>query len=397
MVDEAKFLSRRAITQNLLPITTTRSGVFLMLSSANDKWCEFQDYCFKNRELDIIDTEEKGSRLRRKGSDETKNLYFYGRRHYQNHWEYMVKSDPKYMMAISTHLNAVGNNREDTSFATQRDNLFLSKKTSSFFDINELEGIGIFQYYNPHTFINNPRYVIVGGLDIAVSGDISDFTIKAIENGYGMDRKSYILFRMVMNPTKSKQADSVYNQMKSVFQWIRVYGVSAIAIDETGIGKSASDYLIENMRAVRYTKLHEKNIFPIVFNNKNRFEILEHYYNRIQSGLEIMPKIPEEYKVDEQLRNMYIKNKDKFDDESNWIRFVHEHAKFGRNEIKDNNDMVKVEYRQANEKYLHDDAIFSSSIASSCLLYNPNVHATGHKAITSQRGVSRFKRSWKKR
>jgi len=373
MVDEAKFLSRRAITQNLLPITTTRSGVFLMLSSANDKWCEFQDYCFKNRELDIIDTEEKGSRLRRKGSDETKNLYFYGRRHYQNHWEYMVKSDPKYMMAISTHLNAVGNNREDTSFATQRDNLFLSKKTSSFFDINELEGIGIFQYYNPHTFINNPRYVIVGGLDIAVSGDISDFTIKAIENGYGMDRKSYILFRMVMNPTKSKQADSVYNQMKSVFQWIR------------------------DMRAVRYTKLHEKNIFPIVFNNKNRFEILEHYYNRIQSGLEIMPKIPEEYKVDEQLRNMYIKNKDKFDDESNWIRFVHEHAKFGRNEIKDNNDMVKVEYRQANEKYLHDDAIFSSSIASSCLLYNPNVHATGHKAITSQRGVSRFKRSWKKR
>lgn len=396
--DESKFLSKRAITQNMLPTTTTRGGVFLMLSSASDKYCEFQEYCKKNKELDIEDHEEYGAKLRKLGSDETKNLYFYGRRHYQNHWEYMVRSDPKYMTAISTHLSAVNGNRDDVSFATQRDNLFLSRKSSSFFDINELEEINIFKRYNAMDYLNNPRYILVAGWDIAVTGDISDLTIKAIDNGYGLDRKSTLIARFVINTTKSKQSDSVYNQIPTIMRYIKAYKISAIAIDESGVGKSAGDYLKEEIRKDRTCTLDEYNVFSVVIGRKNRLEMLEFYYNRIQSGMEIFPPIPDHLRSEDSQRHAYIDSNGKYDEDSCYARFIHEHTKFGRIELEDESTkLIKIEYRQSNERYLHDDSIFGSGLASYCLILNPNIHSSGE--VPDVGVVSKgklFRRSWRK-
>ena len=370
-----------------------------MLSSAHDKWSAFQDFVDKNMLSDREDNEDKGTRCIITGSTETKNLCFNGRRHFQQHWDRMIDHNDEYAMTIDRALESVSQNREDPSFATQYDNLFLSKKSSSFFDLNELKELGIFKYYNPHEFINNPKYVIVAGWDIAVTGDVSDLTIKAIENGFGLDRKSHLLFRMVMNPSKSKQSDSVYNQIVPLLKWLKIYGVSAIAIDESGVGKSAGNYLSERMRSEMYTKLFENNIFSIVFNNKNRFEILENYYNRLQSGLEIMPIIPESWYNDETLRNIYIANKDNLGEEACWIRFVHEHVRFGRTEIlNERTNMMTVDFRQTNERYIHDDSLFGSALASACLLLNPNVHSTGEKPLASSMSkAKRYARSWNNR
>lgn len=397
--DESKFLTGKAIRTSMLPCVGGRGGQFVMLSSAHDTWSAYQDFIEKNMIADREDNEDKGTRCIITGSTESRNLCFNGRRHFQQHWDRMVDHNDEYAMTVDRALESVSSNREDPSFATQYDNIFLSKKSSSFFDINELSELGIFKYYNPHEFINNPKYCIVAGWDVAVTGDVSDLTIKAIENGFGLDRKSHTLFRMVMNPSKSKQLDSTYNQVVPLFKWLKIYGVSAIAIDESGVGKSTGSYLSERMRSEMYSKLMENNIFSVVFNAKNRFEILEHYYNRMQSGLEIFPEIPEAWKNDEELRNIYIALKDSTSEEACWARFVHEHVRFGRAEIlNERTDMMTIDFRQTNERYIHDDSIFGSALASACLLYNPNVHSTGGKPVASSMSkAGRYKRSWKGR
>ena len=42
-------------------------------------------------------------------------------------------------------------------------------------------------------YMDNPKYVLIGGLDPAVSGDNSILTIKALESGYGENRNTKII------------------------------------------------------------------------------------------------------------------------------------------------------------------------------------------------------------
>lgn len=326
----------------------------MLLSSAHEKWSLFQEYVEENMKLDIEDHENLGTRCIRSGSIETKNLCFNGRRLFIQHWEQMVKSNGVYAMTVQRALKSVGGDRNEESFATQYDNLFLSVKTSTFFDAKQLLASGTcFQQYNPSKYINNEKYVIVAGVDFAIVEDISDMTIKAIPNGWGTDRDSILIAKYVLNPSKDKGADAIVKQLNRVYDYVVMYNVQYIIFDETGLGKSAPELFKELLRKKFYTKLPESNVFGIEFKANRRTEILEHYWGRIQSGKEILPMIDKAWTEEETMKPMYMNAVKRIDEGSCYIRHLYEHMMFNRTETKNNKGELCIDYRQSDYKWLH--------------------------------------------
>lgn len=164
--DESKFLTKQSIQTNLLPCVGGRNGVFVMLSSAHDKWSQYQDYVELNMQKDLDDAHTLNTRCIRSGSMEDGNLCFNGRRLFVQHWSQMIKYNNLYAMTVQRALSAVDNNRNEESFATQYDNKFLSIKSASFFDINALKKDGqVFKHYDINKYINNTNYCIIAGVD----------------------------------------------------------------------------------------------------------------------------------------------------------------------------------------------------------------------------------------
>ncbi len=384
--DESKFLKKKDIETSILPTVGGRSGSMVMLSSAHNKWSQFQEYVKKNKKDDISDHAEYGTRLIKTGSETTRNLCFNGRRHFEQHWERMIQHNSTYAQTVNRALNITG--REDESFATQYDNLFLADKTSSFYDIETLKNLGAFVHKDFYSYVNNANYVIIAGFDPAVTDDNSSFTMKALDNGYGVSRKSVTLLNMVLNTSRDKTIDSIYNQCKTVADLVKIYNISALSVDESGVGKSACDYIMENLKRDRYTKLLAKNLIPVVFNQHTRIDCLEFYYKRIQAGLENFAlQYDEKWNNEDEMAIKYVKLKDDFSDKACWFRFVFEHSKFARNEIMDEKaGMTKITFEQSYESFLHDDTIFSSSLASYCLNKNPSVHRIGDKVNLMKTG-----------
>ena len=148
----------------MLPAVGGRSGIFVMLSSAHNKWSQYQEYVEMNMELDLEDYHNLGTRCIMSGSNETRDLCFNGRRLFIQHWSQMIRYNNKYAITIQRALNAVDNNRDEESFATQYDNRFLAVKSASFFDIRALKEMKtVFQHYDAHKYLNNYNYCIIAG------------------------------------------------------------------------------------------------------------------------------------------------------------------------------------------------------------------------------------------
>lgn len=371
--DESKFLSKRDLQVSMIPAVGGRSGTFVMLSSAHDKWSQYQEYVERNMEQDIEDNHNFGTRCIQSGSMEEGNLCFNGRRLFVQHWSQMIRYNNSYAMSVQRALSAVDGNRNDESFATQYDNRFLSVKSASFFDINTLKDGQTFQNYDVQSYINNVNYCIIGAVDFAITGDISDFTIKAIPNTWGSSRPAVLLYKYVMNPSKDKTSDSIVNQLPKILKYVKLYNISALALDETGLGKSSPELFKELLRKECYTKLSEDNVFGIEFKAKRRTDILEFYWSRLQSGLEVMPKFPVQWEDEDNMKRMYMEAVNRIDGQSCYIRHLYEHRMFNRNEIKDEQGNIIIDYRQSNYRWLHDDSIFSSALASYILFLKPDI------------------------
>ena len=127
----------------MLPTCGSRNGVFVALSSASHDYCIFQELCEKNKIEDIDDLNNgndnieystwDNSNFDKNRPDNVKS--FSGRRHFEQHWEDMVFFNNAYALTVS---RAISNGRDDPEFAVMYDNKFLSKKTSTFFDIKIL-------------------------------------------------------------------------------------------------------------------------------------------------------------------------------------------------------------------------------------------------------------------
>lgn len=349
-----------------------------MLSSAHDKWSFYQDVVERNMQLDLEDFHNFGTRCITTGSNETKNLSFNGRRLFVQHWEEMIKYNNLYAMTVQRALTSVDNNRDEEEFATQYDNRFLSVKTSSFFDIIALRKENlVFKHYDANQYLNNTNYCIIAGVDLAISGDTSDFTIKAVPNTWGTNREAILLFKYVMNPSKDKGIDAVINQLHRIFKYVKLYNISAIIFDETGLGKSSPELFKEILRKENYIKMPESQVYGFEFKAKKRTDLLEFYWGRIQSGKEIMPLVPKEWDDEDKLKRLYIDSLDKIDEKSCYIRHIHEHAMFNRSEVKNEKGEIIIDYRQANYRYIHDDSVFASGLCSYILYLNPNIHSLG--------------------
>ncbi len=405
LADESKFLSKRVLHGSLLPTTGSRQGIFCMLSSAHDVFSEFQAQVERNIIDDLNDIENghnieiitwDGKPLDKNRIDMVK--VFNGRRHFQQHWEHMVLHNQGYALSVAKELRAVENNRDDKSFATMYDNKFLSRKSSSFFDIKDLRSSfkTMFEDDNINKYLESSKYFLVGGWDVAITTDFSRLTIKAIESGYGENRKSKLIAQFVLNPTKNKNIDNLLSQCQTVVDIIKEYNLKALAIDESGVGKSAKQYIIDMLLKERYIGINPQNIFDIVITSGNRVALLDYYYNRLQSGLESFPAIPKEWEDDEYLKKLYVNHLKALDSKSQWIAFVFEHLKFTRTDIKDEKTgQIKTVYAQSSENYLHDDTIFSSLLASIILQKNPTITAVTNSSVHTNKGrfsVNRFKR-----
>ncbi|MGL5050606.1 MAG: hypothetical protein ACRC6E_08300 [Fusobacteriaceae bacterium] len=398
LCDEAKFLNTRDFRNSIVPATGVRKGVLLLLSSAHDRYSEFQRIVESNRKLDEEDHHEKNTKLIKSGSDDNMDFCFNGRRHFQQHWRKMIISNPDYALNVERNLEAVGGNEKDSSFLTQFNNVFLGTNQSTFFDLKALQKAQVFRRYDALSYINNTNWCIVAGVDFAITGDRSLMTVKAIPNGWGSNREAILLFLIILNPSKCKAVDSIHNQIPRVYNYIKMYNISAVVMDETGIGKSAPEMLREKIREENYTKIREQDVIGIEFKQKNRAEILEFYWSRLQSGLEVLPAFPKEWEDEDTLKKIYVNSDGKVDSNSCLIHFLYEHRRFGRTEIKDEKTgELRLEFRQSEGKFLHDDSIFSSSLCSYILNVNPTIYSLSDqpkafKSNTAQRIVNRWKR-----
>ena len=222
--------------------------------------------------------------------------------------------------------------------------------------------------------MDNPKYVLIGGLDCAVTGDNSVLTIKALESGYGENRKTKIITQYMLNPTKNKNTEHVLNQAKSVVEIIKNYKLKSLVIDESGVGKGMSNYIKDILREEFSFIIDPKNIIGVVITSGNRTQLLDYYYNRIQSGMEKFFHIPKEWEDDDYLKKAYVNSLKLSSEDAMKIMMVYEHSKFVRSIIKDDETgAVKIIYAQAKLNYIHDDFIWSSCLSSYILSLNPTI------------------------
>ena len=397
LVDEAKFLNTSVIYSSIAPTAGGRGGQIFFLSSASKDYCEFQKLVFNNIITDM-DEDDKGIIngvicKTRDGSsfDKTRvdNVQvFEGKRCFIQNWREMILENNTYALTIH-RAKQEGENSE--SFKTQYENMFLSTMSSTFFDPKTLSENypKIFEDENVQKYLNNPMWTIIAGWDISVTGDNSVLIIKAVESSYGQNRVSKVLFKFIMNPSKSSTIDAVLRQCEAVSDIIMKYKIKAIAIDESGVGKSAGVYIKEILLKQRYYDIDPEKIFPVVFTSGNRSTILDFYYNRIQSNLERFGFVDKEWYNEDFLKPLYINATGLLSEEALDIMFIYEHMKFSRVVYKDEKTgMVKVDFRQAELNFLHDDMVFSSALCSWLLNEFPDVINLSEKvSIHSNNGI----------
>ena len=382
-VDEFKMFgtNRRVIYSSLMPTLGARNGIFLAMSSASHEYCLFQELCSKNADDDFDDYENGNIDLKyetRDGRNFEKGRFdnvkiWEGLRMFIQHYSQMVMDgNDAYSITISRMLHE-GMTDE---FLTQYDNKFLSNKTSDFFDIKNLRENhrNIFEDDNIQKYMDNPKYVLIGGLDCAVTGDNSILTIKALDSGFGENRKTKIITQYMLNPSKNKNTEHVLNQAKSVVEIIKNYKLKSLVIDESGVGKGMSNYIKDILREEFSFIIDPKNIIGVVITSGNRTQLLDYYYNRIQSGMEKFFHIPKEWEDEDHLKKLYVNSLKLSSEDAMKIMMIYEHSKFVRSVIKDDETgAVKITYTQAKLNYIHDDFIWSSCLTSYILSLNPTI------------------------
>ena len=173
LADEGKFYEKKTLEVSLIPTVGNRVGVFCMLSSASEDYCYMQDRIEQNIVEDMIEVEEKGEKVsyvtwdgRPYDRNQIDNIkIFKGKTHYQAHYSTMIMENRGYALAVARALS--GSGEEDPSFQTQYHNKFLSRKSSSFFDIKILRKNykNMFEDENIDKYLDNPDYVIIAGWD----------------------------------------------------------------------------------------------------------------------------------------------------------------------------------------------------------------------------------------
>lgn len=390
--DEGKFLSKHILHRSLIPTVGNRVGIFVMLSSAHHEYSEYQATIERNIRNDIKDFEElgvpfncitwSGNPTDKDRLDDIKS--FSGRRHLQINWESdnVILENQGYSLAVERELEAVGGDRNDISFATQYDNRFTSSRSASFFDIKELRSTynKIFEDDNINKYLDNGKYTIIAGVDPAVSGDSSLMFIKALESGFGSNRTTKIIAIYCLNPMKNKNSEHILNQSKDVVELIKQFKIRGLAVDESGIGKSMTNYIKDILREQSSFVIDHKNILPVVITTANRSDILDFYYNRIQSGQELFFHIPKEWESEEYLKPIYINSLKSSSEEALKVITIFEHMKFVRTLIKnEETGMVKPMFKQSEASFLHDDSLFASSICSWLLKEIPDITNFGYE------------------
>lgn len=381
-IDEARFIKASVLHTSIFPTATGRGGTIFLLSSAGKNYSEFQRFVTENIVADMEELEQGINpnvicKTRdKKPFDKNRMdnvMVFEGRRCIISNYREMVLENPTY--ALSIH-RAKQEGEQSESFKTQYENMFLSTSSSSFFDPKSLseQYKDIFLEENIEKYLNTPKWTIFMGFDVASTNDSSVLTIKAIESSYGQNRKSKVIALYIMNPNKNSNLDSLLNQCHAVADLVKRYKASALVVDESGIGKSATVYIKEALMRDRYYGINQGNIFPVVITSGNRNSIIEFYYNRIQSGLEMFGKFDKTWNEEEVLKALYINAKSSTSEEATNIMFMYEHLKFTRTAYKDEKSgMLKVDYRSADLKFLGDDFVLSSALCSWALSLNPAI------------------------
>ena len=360
LADEAKFYPRSNLLTSVIPCVGGRTGIKILISSAHEYYSEFQGIVERN----IRDYKKDGIV-----------------RHIEFHWEKMTKYNPSYLMTVMSALSAVDGNRNDPNFATQYDNKFLSKGGSSFFNMQYMKDIGSALEYNPLIYMND-NYTIVGGWDIAVTGDNSLLTFKAIPNGVGENRKSFLIAQILMNQSKSEAVDITPKQVPRIVELMALYNCKAIVVDCTGLGNGADILLKEEVRRSLDSfkqGFDESNIIGFKYGEKNKVDLLDFYLNRLKGGMEVLPLVHDFTQIDADdsyseavYKQMYNLGGDELYPQM--VRFYVEHKHFNKKvEFNEYTKATKTIYVQANYKWLHDDTIMSSAKASWCLRLFPHL------------------------
>ena len=158
----------------------------------------------------------------------------------------------------------------------------------------------------------------------------------------------------MLNPMKNKNSEHILNQAKSVVEIIKQYKLKSLVIDESGVGKSMSNYIKDILREEFSFIIDPKNIIGVVITSGNRTQLLDYYYNRIQSGMERFFHIPKEWEEEEFLKKMYVNSLKLSSEEALKIMTIYEHSKFIRSIIKnEETSMIKITYTQAQLNFLH--------------------------------------------
>jgi hypothetical protein len=326
-----------------------KMGIGIVISSTDEFYTFFQSICESN--------------MRKEKQDGII-------RHFQGNLKRMVKERPEYALVVHRAKEQLGEN--SIAFRTQYGCEFIGMKRETFFNIKNLNDLGIFRLqYDDRRFLDNPRFVIVSGWDYSPISDNSTVTIKAIAEGFGQIRKTYLIKQEILNQERSSQINSVSNQIDLFLHLCKIYNIQAVCLDSTGVGANLRELIIEKLVDRDDINLDINMITEIKFNQYNRVDMLDNYMNRLNSGLEILFTIEKDFMQLDILKKYYNNVINVFDEESDKIRFLYEHSKFIRSTTIGNDGKMKIIFKQAEEYKLKDDTIFSSVLATHNLTLFP--------------------------
>lgn len=401
ILDEAKMIEKQIFLTSLLPTLGGRSGILLCISSASNKHCYFQELVVKNCEFDYELKENGRNYIKYDGKFNQVGYDHFGETLFVKNFRTMIRDNFQYVQTIGRFLDTIGadisdiDNVTDESWRSQYENIFSSSRTSTFFDIGDLDATNSFSSYSPSQYIGNKDWNIVAGWDVAVDGDNSVVTIKAVENKVGLNKKSILLYLECLNPKKDPVSESTYNQVQKVIYFIQLYGIKSICIDTTGLGKGLDLYLKDCLKSQNLLVINFKDIHGIQINSKSRFELLEFYHKRLSTGYEVLPNIDSSLKDEVYQKRKYGISANDFTEDGMYVKFIHEHSRFSRIVgINKNTGIEYIIYEQEKANYLHDDMIFSSALASYCININPNmIKMNTNPAMSNQKVFNRATRN----
>lgn len=354
-----------------------RDGILLCISSASQERCYFQDLVSQNCLFDY-ELREQGKEMHIQGTFNEKGYEHRGELLFVSNFRTMIEDNRGYIFSLNKAINSIPGASiddihaiTDPAFLSQYENIFLSDKQSSFFDLTEMSMIGAFKEYHPSNYRTN-NYVLVASWDVAVTGDNSIVTIKAFENKIGVNRRSFLVETFCLNPRKDNVIENIQNQARQFVEIVNSFECKAVVVDTTGIGYGLEVTIKEILRDKKYYNVTQDNVFSYNINSKTRFELLENYYKRLQSGLEIFPTILENWKDEKYLQRQYGLKTDLYDNESAYVKFLYEHVKFSRR-LEYNNKTGTEYILFESMRTVHDDFVLSSALCSQILSLNPNL------------------------